>query len=237
MKIIKTNSYQETSRRAADLVAAQILIKQQSVLGLATGSSPVGMYQELVKMYQEGKLDFSKVTTVNLDEYFGLSPENDQSYRCFMNRNLFDLVNIRLDHTYVPDGLAADPTAECRSYDKRIEALGGIDLQVLGMGLNGHIGFNEPGDTFTVGTHLVTLAPSTVQANSRFFKSKSEVPTQALSMGMKAILNAGKIILIVHGKEKESILEQALQGPVTPRLPASILQLHPDTTVVCSFNE
>ena len=233
MNVIKTNSYEETSKIAAEIVAEQLRSKPDSVLGLATGSSPVGMYDELVGM----TLDFSAVTTVNLDEYYGLTPENDQSYRYFMNKNLFDRVNIRKECTFVPDGLTTDPEAHCAAYDQRILDLGGIDLQVLGMGLNGHIGFNEPGDSFPVGTHLVTLEDSTIEANSRFFASKDEVPTQAISMGLKQIMGARKIILIVHGKAKEATLEKALNGPVTPALPASILQLHPDVTVVCSFNE
>lgn len=237
MKVIKTNSYLETSICAAEILAEQIRNKPNSVLGLATGSSPIGMYKELIKMNQEGKLDFSKITSINLDEYYGLSPENDQSYRYFMNENLFNHVNIRKEFTYVPDGLTKDPEAECAAYDRRIEEVGGIDLQVLGMGLNGHVGFNEPDDHFPVGTHLVTLEESTIEANSRFFASKDEVPTQALSMGLKGIMTAKKIVMIVHGKAKEETLEKALHGPVTPLVPASILQLHPDVTVVCSFNE
>ena len=233
MKVIRTNNYEETSKIAAEIVAEQLRTKPDSVLGLATGSSPVGMYDELVRM----NLDFSAVTSVNLDEYYGLTPDNDQSYRYFMNKNLFDRVNIRKECTFVPDGLTKDPEAHCAEYDQRILDLGGIDLQVLGMGLNGHIGFNEPGESFPVGTHLVTLEDSTIEANSRFFASKEEVPTQAISMGLKQIMSARKIILIVHGKAKEATLEKALNGPVTPWLPASILQLHPDVTVVCSFNE
>jgi glucosamine-6-phosphate deaminase len=233
MKVIRTNNYEETSKIAAEIVAEQLRTKPDSVLGLATGSSPVGMYDELVRM----NLDFSAVTSVNLDEYYGLTPDNDQSYRYFMNKNLFDRVNIRKECTFVPDGLTKDPEAHCAEYDQRILDLGGIDLQVLGMGLNGHIGFNEPGEAFPVGTHLVTLEDSTIEANSRFFASKEEVPTQAISMGLKQIMSARKIILIVHGKAKEATLEKALNGPVTPWLPASILQLHPDVTVVCSFNE
>ncbi len=237
MKVIKTESYEQTSLRAAEIVAEQIRNKPDSVLGLATGSSPVGMYDELVRRYHAGELDFSKITSVNLDEYYGLEPENDQSYRYFMNKNLFDRVNIRKECTYVPDGLTKDPVKECAEYDQRIEAFGGIDLQVLGMGLNGHIGFNEPDDHFSVGTHLVDLEESTIDANSRFFASRDEVPTQALSMGMKSIMCAKKIVMIVHGKAKKDTLEKALYGPVTPEVPASILQLHPDVTVVCSFNE
>lgn len=237
MKVIETKNYQETSAIAAKIVADQMKEKKNSVLGLATGSSPEGMYEELIKMNQEGEIDFSEITSINLDEYFGLAPENDQSYRYFMNNHLFDHVNIRKECTYVPDGMTQDPEKECAEYDRRIEEFGGIDLQVLGMGLNGHIGFNEPGEAFPVGTHLVTLEDSTIEANSRFFTSKEEVPTQALSMGLKGIMTAKKIVLIVHGKAKQETLMKAINGPVTPWLPASILQLHPDVTVVCSFNE
>lgn len=237
MKIIETKNYLETSSIAAEILAEQIKKKGNSVLGLATGSSPEGMYAMLVEMYQRGDLDFSKITSVNLDEYFGLSPENNQSYRYFMNKHLFDHININKENTYVPDGLAKDPQGECAQYDRKIEELGGIDLQVLGMGLNGHIGFNEPSDSFPMATHLVELDESTIEANSRFFSSKEEVPTHALSMGMKSILSSKKILLIVHGKAKEKILMDAINGPVTPKLPASILQLHPNVTIVCSFNE
>ncbi len=237
MKIIETKNYQETSLVAADILAEQVRKKENSVLGLATGSSPEGMYSELIKMYQNGEVDFSKVISVNLDEYFGLGPDNNQSYRYFMNKHLFDHVNIRKEYTYVPDGLTKDPEQECKAYDQLIEDLGGIDLQVLGMGLNGHIGFNEPADSFAAATHLVLLEESTIEANSRFFASKEEVPTKALSMGLKSILSAKKILLIVHGKAKQEILMKAIHGPVTPQLPASILQLHPNVTVVCSFNE
>lgn len=237
MKVIETKNYEETSLYAANIVAEQIQKKGNSVLGLATGSSPEGMYRELVKMHESGSLDFSDITSVNLDEYYGLAPENDQSYRYFMNKHLFDYVNICKERTFVPDGLTKDPDKECAAYDQRIEALGGIDLQVLGMGLNGHIGFNEPAESFPVGTHLVTLEESTIEANSRFFASKEEVPTQALSMGLKSIMSAKKILLIVHGRAKQETLMKALNGPVTPWLPASVLQLHPDVTVVCSFNE
>lgn len=234
MKLIKTANYEETSLQAAELVAEVLRQKPGAVLGLATGSSPEGMYRALIAKYQAGALDFSGVTTVNLDEYYGLAPDNCQSYRYFMNKNLFDHVNIRKDHTFVPDGLTKDPEAECAAYDRRIEDLGGIDLQVLGMGLNGHIGFNEPGESFPVGTHLVTLAPSTIEANARFFASSDEVPRQALSMGLKAIMSARQILLIVHGTAKEETLQKALYGPVTPQLPASILQLHPNVTVFFS---
>lgn len=237
MKIIETKNYQETSLVAANILAEQVKIKANSVLGLATGSSPEGMYRELIKMHQNGGLDFSEVISVNLDEYFGLGPDNKQSYRYFMNQHLFDHVNIRKEYTYIPDGLTKDPEKECLAYDQLIEDLGGIDLQVLGMGLNGHIGFNEPADSFTAATHLVCLEESTIDANSRFFASKEDVPTQALSMGLKSILSAKKILLIVHGKAKKEILMKAIQGPVTPQLPASILQLHSNVTVVCSFNE
>ena len=232
MRIFKCKNYAEVSAKAADLIAAQILNKPTAVLGLATGSTPVGAYKLLVQMCAEGKLDFSELTTVNLDEYCGLSPENDQSYRYFMNDNLFDHVNVCKEKTFVPNGLAEDAAAECVAYDKRIVDLGGIDLQLLGIGGNGHIGFNEPSDAFDVETHTVELKESTRQANARFFASIDEVPTHAITMGMRSIMQAKKILLVANGSKKAEIVEKALFGPVTPQVPASILQLHPDFTVV-----
>ncbi|MBQ2719852.1 MAG: glucosamine-6-phosphate deaminase [Clostridia bacterium] len=234
MKTIKAQSYKELSRIAADVIAAQILGKPDSVIGLATGSTPIGTYAELADKCSRGELDFSKVTTVNLDEYVGLGGEHPQSYRCFMNRNLFERINVRPECTFVPNGCAEDLAAECRAYDARIEQLGGVDLQLLGIGIDGHIGFNEPDDHFTRETHEVTLDESTIEANSRFFASPSDVPRTALTMGMGAIMGARRILMVVNGKNKEEILRRALQGPITPRVPASILQLHPDVTVVYS---
>lgn len=232
MRIYKCKNYYEVSRKAANIISAQIIIKPAAVVGLATGSTPVGAYEQLVRWYNKGDLDFSELTTVNLDEYCGISPENEQSYRYFMNHNLFDHVNIRKDHTFVPDGLAADAEQECKRYEARIEALGGIDLQLLGIGGNGHVGFNEPGTAFETMTHTIELKESTRQANARFFNSIDEVPTHAITMGLKSIMQAKKILLVANGKKKAEIVEKALYGPVTPEVPASILQLHPDLTVV-----
>ena len=232
MRIIKCENYAEVSRKAAALIAAQVITKPNAVLGLATGSTPIGAYKLLIEQYEKGDLDFSEVTTVNLDEYVGLSPENDQSYRYFMNDNLFDHVNVRKDHTFVPNGLAEDVAAECAEYEKRIEDLGGVDLQLLGIGGNGHVGFNEPSDAFDTVTHVVELKESTRQANARFFASIDEVPTHALTMGLKGIMGAKKVLLVANGPQKAEIVEKAFFGPVTPEVPASILQLHPDVTVI-----
>ena len=231
MKIWHEKNYDAMSDRAAELLAAQVILKPACVLGLATGSSPVGMYRRLAEQYRQGLLDFSAVTSVNLDEYCGLSPEDPQSYRYFMEETLFRHINIRRENTFVPDGLNPDREAVCAAYDARIAALGGVDLQVLGIGNNGHIGFNEPDDHFTVGTHVVALKESTIQANARFFEDISQVPTHAVTMGMGAILQAKRILLLA-GAEKAAIVRQAMEGPVTPHVPASLLQLHPDVTIV-----
>jgi len=232
MKLIKVDSYEKLSRQAANIISAQVILKPNAVLGLATGSSPVGTYAQLIKWYEKGDLDFSSVTTVNLDEYCGLSPDNDQSYRYFMDTNLFNHVNVDKKRTNVPNGLAEDLDKECVRYDALIKSLGGIDLQLLGIGHNGHIGFNEPDSAFEKTTHVVELKQSTIDANARFFEDRSQVPTRAITMGIKSIMNARKILLIANGKDKKEILEKALFGPVTPEVPASILQLHPDLTVV-----
>ncbi len=232
MRIYRETDYRAMSRRGADILAAQILLRPESVLGLATGSTPVGMYRELVEKNRRGEIDFSGVRTVNLDEYVGLSPEHEQSYRYFMQRNLFDHVNIRPGATHVPDGLAEDLAGECRRYDRLIESLGGVDLQVLGMGRNGHIGFNEPGEDFPLGTHVADLAESTVSANARFFDSRDQVPRQALSMGVRTIFQARRILLMVSGREKADAVAAAFHGPVTPKVPASVLQLHAGVILV-----
>lgn len=237
MKFITVDTYKEMSRKAANIIAAQVIQKPDCVLGLATGSTPIGAYDRLVEMYNDGDLDFSAVTTVNLDEYIGLDGENDQSYRWFMNHHLFDRVNINKEQTFVPGGKVADLAAEGAAYDARIKALGGIDLQLLGIGLDGHIGFNEPDDKFTAETHAVKLHPSTIEANARFFSDISEVPTEAITMGMGAIMQAKKVLLVANGPKKKDILEKAFFGPITPEVPASILQLHPDLTVIFSQYE
>ncbi|MBE6865929.1 MAG: glucosamine-6-phosphate deaminase [Ruminococcaceae bacterium] len=232
MKFIKVKTYEELSHKAALLIAAQMTVKPDCVLGLATGSSPVGTYKELIKMNQAGDIDFSTVTSVNLDEYVGLDGTNDQSYRYFMNDNLFDHVNIRKDHTFVPNGCAEDLKAEGEAYDNMIKELGGIDLQLLGIGLDGHIGFNEPDEFFTGPTHEVVLDESTIEANARFFEKKEDVPTTAITMGMMSIMQAKKVLLVANGAKKKEIVEKSFFGPITPKVPASILQLHPDVTVI-----
>ena len=236
MKIIHVSSYEELSRKAADMIASQILMKPNCVLGLATGSTPIGTYQNLVKKYQQGDLDFSTLTTFNLDEYLGLTGAHPQSYLYFMNENLFKHVNVRPECTNVPDGCAADPKAYGLAYDQAIADMGGIDLQLLGIGNNGHIAFNEPADVFVAETHTVTLDQSTIEANKRFFNSIDEVPTQAITMGMGSIMKAKKILLIADGPAKKEAIEKAFYGPVTPEVPASILQLHPDLTVICRLD-
>lgn len=228
MKIYRTKDYDEMSKKAAHIIAAQIVLKPDCVLGLATGSTPVGTYKNLVEWYKNGDLDFSTLSSCNLDEYRGLSPENDQSYRYFMNTNLFDHVNIRKDHTFVPDGQEADSNKACQMYEQIIQDLGGIDLQLLGLGHNGHIGFNEPAEEFPKITHCVDLTESTIQANKRFFEKESDVPRQAYTMGIGTIMSAKKILVVVSGEDKAEILNKIINGPITPQVPASILQLHPE---------
>ena len=236
MKFITVSDYETLSRKAANVIAAQVINKPDCVLGLATGSSPVGTYKELIEWYRRGDLDFSNTVSVNLDEYLGLDGKNDQSYRYFMQKNLFDHINIDPANTYVPNGCAEDVAAECEAYDARIEDFGGIDLQLLGIGLDGHIGFNEPADIFEKGTHVVDLHESTIEANARFFASRDEVPTKAVTMGMGGIMQAKKVLLIANGAAKKDILLRACNGPITPEIPASLLQLHPDVTVIFSEN-
>ncbi len=232
MIIIKTKNYDELSKKAADIIGAQVILKPDCVLGLATGSTPVGAYKGLIKAYEEGELDFSQVKSVNLDEYKGLTGDHDQSYRYFMNTNLFDHVNIDKANTNVPSGVEEDGEAECERYNKLIEDLGGIDLQLLGIGGNAHIGFNEPCDEFVKGTHLVTLEEDTRQANARFFASIDEVPTQAYTMGIQNIMSAKKVLLLANGKAKAQAVYDTCFGPVKPQVPASILQMHPDCVVI-----
>lgn len=232
MRIIITKDYEDMSRKTASIISAQVISKPNCVLGLATGSSPIGTYKQLIEWYKQGDLDFSKVTSVNLDEYVGLDANNDQSYRYFMDNNLFNHINIDKNNTNVPNGLAVDFEQECQRYDNLIDDLGGIDLQLLGIGHNGHIGFNEPDNSFAVMTHTVKLNSMTREANKRFFDSIDEVPTHAITMGIKAIMQAKKVVLIASGDDKKEILKKAFFGPATPEVPASILQLHPDFTLV-----
>ncbi len=232
MTIYEARDYQDMSKKAANIIAAQIIMKPDAVLGLATGSTPVGAYENLVEGYKKGDLDFSKVTSVNLDEYKGLSGDNDQSYRYFMNTNLFDHVNINKERTFVPNGLEEDSQKACSAYNEIIESVGGIDLQLLGIGGNGHIGFNEPDEVFHAGTHCVDLTESTIQANARFFASMDEVPKQAYTMGIQNIMGAKKILLVASGEGKAKALYDSIYGPITPKVPASVLQLHNDVVIV-----
>lgn len=232
MKIIRAKDYADMSRKAANIIAAQIILKPDSVLGLATGSSPVGTYKQLIDWYNKGDIDFSQITSVNLDEYVGLSGDHEQSYRYFMNDNLFNHVNIDKARTHVPNGKAEDMDAECQRYEELIRSLGGVDLQLLGIGHDGHIGFNEPAPNFPTITHCVELNEMTIKANARFFGSESEVPTHAVTMGIQTIMRARKVLLIANGADKKEIMEKAFFGPVTPAVPASILQMHPDLTIV-----
>ena len=232
MKIYETENYEEMSRKAANILSAQVILKPDCVLGLATGSTPIGTYDKLVEWYEKGDLDFSEVKTVNLDEYRGLTRDNDQSYYYFMHEHLFDRVNIDPENTNVPNGTEPDADKECERYEKLIESMGGVDIQLLGLGHNGHIGFNEPDSCFSKYTHKVALSESTIAANTRFFDREEDVPRQAISMGMQAITQARKILLIASGPDKADALCACCFGPVTPQVPASILQLHQDVTII-----
>ena len=232
MRIYECADYHAMSRRAANLISAQVILQPDCVLGLATGATPVGLYDQMVEWYRKGDLSFAETRTVNLDEYLGLAPTHRQSYRYFMQKHLFDHIDIKLENTHVLNGLAPDPQAECAAYNRLIRDLGGIDLQLLGMGNNGHIAFNEPSDNFGLETHVVNLSESTIDANQRFFASREEVPRQALSMGIKNIMHARRILVVVGGADKADMVCKAFTGPVTSQVPASVLQLHPDVTLV-----
>ncbi|MDE6642024.1 MAG: glucosamine-6-phosphate deaminase [Acetatifactor sp.] len=232
MRIYAAKDYADLSRKAANIISAQVIMKPNAVLGLATGSTPVGAYRQLIEWYNKGDVDFFQISSVNLDEYKGLSGEHDQSYRYFMNHNFFDHINIKKENTNVPNGLAPDAETECRRYNHVIKSLGGIDLQLLGIGGNGHIGFNEPGAAFEKETHLVTLTEQTRESNARFFAGLDEVPTHAFTMGIKSIMSAKKILLLATGENKAKALYDSFFGPVTPGVPASILQLHNDCTII-----
>lgn len=232
MKIIRAKDYNDMSRKAANIISAQVIMKPACVLGLATGSTPIGTYAQLVEWYQKGDLDFSEVTTVNLDEYKGITRDNEQSYYYFMNDNLFSKVNINLERTFLPDGMEPDSDKACEDYNRIIASVGGVDLQLLGLGHNGHIGFNEPGMAFEAETHCVNLTESTMKANQRFFASMEDVPKQAYTMGIKTIMQAKKILVVVSGEDKAKIVKEAFFGPITPKVQASVLQLHNDVTIV-----
>ena len=232
MRLIRAKNYQDASRKVANIISAQVILKPDCVLGLATGSSPVGAYQQLIKWYEKGDLDFSQVRTVNLDEYVGLGEKDEQSYVAFMRQNLFDHINIDPKNTPLPNGLELDAAKQCAEYDNLIHSLGGVDLQLLGIGHNGHIGFNEPSDTFVKGTHCVDLTQQTIEANARFFENEDQVPKQAYTMGILDILQAKRVVMIVTGESKAQILKDAFCGPVRTEVPASIMQMHPDFTLV-----
>lgn len=232
MQIYREKDYDAMSRRAAQVMAAEVTHNPACVLGLATGSTPVGAYKCLVDWCKAGTLSFKDVRTVNLDEYKGLAPDHDQSYRYFMQGNLFDHVDILPENTRVPNGLAADPAAECAAYDAYIRSLGYADLQLLGIGRNGHIGFNEPDDHFVAETHVVDLTQSTIEANSRFFATPDDVPKQAFSMGIGAIMGAKRILMVASGEDKADAVYNMLCGPIVPQCPGSILRLHPDVVLV-----
>ena len=233
MRLIRAKNYDDMSLKAANIIAAQVSLNPKSVLGLATGSTPIGTYRHLVEWYQKGELDFGKAVSINLDEYCGLSGEHPQSYRRFMQENLFDHISIKRENTIVPDGLAADIPAMCLAYERQIEDWGGVDIQLLGIGHDGHIGFNEPCDHFPVMTHEVKLTEMTREANKRFFTSINEVPTAAITMGIGTVMAAKKIVMIITGADKAEILHKVFFGPVTPEVPGSILQFHHDVTLIC----
>lgn len=232
MQIYRAKDYEDMSKKAANIIASQVVLKPDCVLGLATGSTPIGAYKNLVEKYEQGDLDFSQVTTVNLDEYKGLPRENDQSYYYFMHDNLFDHVNVKPENTHLPDGTKEDSDEECARYEELIRTLGGQDLQLLGLGHNGHIGFNEPDAIFEKATHCVDLQESTIEANKRFFASADDVPKQAYTMGIGTIMQAKKILVVVSGEDKADTVAKAFFGPVTPEVPASILQFHKDVILV-----
>lgn len=232
MRIYRTKDFSEMSRKAANIVSAQVILKPNCVLGLATGSTPEGIYKQLVEWYQKGDLDFSEVSSVNLDEYKGLTPDNDQSYYYYMNHHLFSHINIKKENTHLPNGMAKDDDAECARYNEVIRSMGSVDLQILGIGPNGHIGFNEPGDVFQKETHCVALTETTIEANSRFFANKEDVPKFAFSMGIQTIMQSKKILLVASGENKADALQKAVYGPITPSVPASVLQLHNNVVIV-----
>ncbi len=232
MRLIQTKDYHEASRQVANIISAQVILKPDSVLGLATGSSPIGAYQQLIEWYNKGDVDFSRVRSVNLDEYVGLAPSHEQSYAYFMHHNFFDFINIKPENVHLPDGLDPDAEGQGEKYDALIRSLGGVDLQLLGIGRDGHIGFNEPCGEFVKGTHCVELTQDTREANARFFGSIDLVPKTAYTMGILDIMQARRVVMIATGSSKAAILKDAFWGPVTPQIPASILQLHPDFTLV-----
>ena len=233
MRIIVCENYEEMSETGAKFFKSQLFLKPDSVLGLATGSTPIGLYKKLIEYYNEGEIDFSEARCFNLDEYYPISPDNDQSYRYFMNKNLFEHVNIDIAKTDIPNGMCENPEAECERYDAAIDEAGGIDIQLLGIGRNGHIGFNEPDEALTVTTHVTDLTESTIEANARFFNSADEVPKKAITMGIASILKSRKIVMLVSGKEKHEALSALLDDAITCSNPATMLKAHPDVVIIC----
>jgi glucosamine-6-phosphate deaminase len=232
MRIYRALDYNDMSRKAANILSAQVILKPSSVLGLATGSSPLGTYQQLIEWYRKGDIDFSEVVTINLDEYRGLAKDDPHSYHFFMSEYFWRHVNIRLENTNIPDGMQMDTGYECARYDRVIQRYGGIDIQLLGLGHNGHIGFNEPGGAFEKDTHCVSLSESTIEANRRFFETAEEVPRQAYTMGIRSIMQSRRIVVIASGSHKAEMVKAAFFGPVTPAVPASVLQLHNNVVLV-----
>ena len=232
MRIIVCDNYELLSKKAAQIIGSQIILEPKSVFGFATGSTPEGMYKNLIKMYKEGLIDFSKITTFNLDEYYQLPIDNEQSYHYFMDKHLFNHININRENIHIPSGMSNDIEAECDLYEKMIDNKGGIDIQVLGIGNNAHIGFNEPTINFNKGTHVVTLEESTRKANSRFFNSIDEVPTKAITMGIGSIFKSKKVLLLASGKNKAEAIYNTVHGKVTPQVPSSILQFHKDVIII-----
>ncbi|WP_213975049.1 glucosamine-6-phosphate deaminase [Tepidanaerobacter acetatoxydans] len=233
MQVFIEKDYSAMSEKAAQIFANEIKQKPDLVLGLATGSTPIGTYKELIRMHKEEGLDFSKVVSFNLDEYYGLAPDNPQSYNYFMFENLFNHINIKKENVHIPNGLVSDVETYCKQYDEEIEKYGGIDVQLLGIGVNGHIGFNEPAEELILGTHLTDLTEDTIKANSRFFDSPEQVPTKAITLGIGSIMKAKKILLLASGKNKAEVMAKILnRDVVTTKIPASLLKLHPDTTII-----
>lgn len=232
MRIIVVDNYEEMSKKAAAMVASQIILKPDSVLGLATGDTPLGMYKELIDLYKRKEIDFTEVKSFNLDEYIGLSQNNNQSYNFYMKDNFFKYINIKTENVNIPRGTVEDIEKECSHYEKKIKESGGIDIQVLGIGVNGHIGFNEPDINFEAETHMVRLDEKTIESNSRFFNCIEEVPTTAISMGIKTIMHSKKVVLLASGESKAEAIYKTVNGKITPDLPASVLQLHNDATLI-----
>ncbi len=233
MRVIVCENYEEVSKEAAKIVASQLILKPDSVLGLATGSTPVGMYNILAEKNKAGEIDFKAVKSFNLDEYYPMAADHDQSYRYFMNENLFNNINIDIENTHVLDGLAENPEKECDDFEKMIDAAGGIDLQILGIGQNGHIGFNEPDDFLYANTHLTDLTENTIQANSRFFDKIEDVPTKALTMGIASILKSKRIIILASGENKRDAVTELIEGEISTKNPATMLKVHNDVIVIC----